>query len=304
MNRVAVLILTWNDFFDTKECIESILISENKNSLDLFIINNGSNRKISAQLESFQTLHSDKITLLDTSSNLGFAGGMNFGIRSLNLEDYSHVLLLNNDTIIPEGALDTLIFESVELQASVAGPCITYYPETEEIWHGGGRISQIGTILTDQYKKDFSSALQKQASVKCDFISGCVMLLSTKLLRKGVFLDDAYFYSVEDLDFCLQMREQGEAIFFIPSSQVHHKVSRSSGGWLSSFSCQHFIWGRGRLSRKQKGLCRIGNLIIDILGYAPNRAWRMDDGDKRTFGLKYLSLLKYYFMGFSGRSVQ
>lgn len=103
--NVDVIIPVYEGLKETINCIDSVLKSKNNQPLNLIVINDCSpNKDLSRQLE----LHAKKnrYTLIVNKKNLGFVGTVNTGIR-MNTEN--DVILLNSDTVVPNGWLDQLV---------------------------------------------------------------------------------------------------------------------------------------------------------------------------------------------------
>ncbi len=132
--KVYVIVLNWNNWQDTIECLESIFRLEYDN-FQVLAVDNGStdgseekiqewaegesvsivryNRETAEQgglLEKEKDLTQPSIVFIQTESNLGYAGGNNVGMKyALNQDDCKYVWLLNNDTIIDRDALTEMV---------------------------------------------------------------------------------------------------------------------------------------------------------------------------------------------------
>ena len=103
-------------------------------------------------------------------------------------------------------------------------------------------------------------------------MSGCAMLIRTSLIRRIGFLDDAYFYSVEDLDYCLTAHAAGANVVHVIEARIGHRVSRTAGGWDSPFAVRHNLWGKGRLIAKHAGTwTRISALAFHLVAVIPGK---------------------------------
>jgi GT2 family glycosyltransferase len=95
--KLSVLIVTWNSAADIDACIDSINYGE---EFEVIVVDNASTDATPGLLHQHHHLR-----LIENSSNLGYAGANNQGIK---LATGEYVLLLNPDTRIDLGALDTL----------------------------------------------------------------------------------------------------------------------------------------------------------------------------------------------------
>lgn len=173
---VAVVLLNWNGWADTIECLETLLRSDYPDFRVIVCDNassDGSLDKIAAwadgQLEAggaegFQRLRAaplarplayqrldatqalqapardTPLTLIDTGGNLGFAGGNNVGLRhAMASGRYAYYWLLNNDTVIEPDALSHLV-ERMDADAGIgiAGSTLRHYYAPQLVQVAGG----------------------------------------------------------------------------------------------------------------------------------------------------------------------
>ena len=102
---IAIVILNWNNYPDTKKCLDSLSKLTYQNTT-IILVDNGS------QDDSNRLLKEEypDITILELPKNLGFAGGTNFGIKYALKNSFKHILLLNNDTeVLAEDFLTILV---------------------------------------------------------------------------------------------------------------------------------------------------------------------------------------------------
>ena len=80
------------------------------------------------------------LATLQNRENLGFAGGMNTGLRWALERSYSSITILNNDTVVPPGTVSML---SARAQRGIAvSPEVRYADGTEQVWFGGGVVDR------------------------------------------------------------------------------------------------------------------------------------------------------------------
>ncbi|MGM0562343.1 MAG: glycosyltransferase [Pseudomonadota bacterium] len=102
--KVDVVIPVYEGFEETLGCIDSALAARNKVDHRLIVINDKSpNTKLSKELRRHSERHG--YILLENEQNLGFVGTVNRGMR---LHDDADVVLLNSDTVVPDGWLDQI----------------------------------------------------------------------------------------------------------------------------------------------------------------------------------------------------
>lgn len=105
---VDVIIPVYEGLKETLDCIESVLASGDKQKHRLIVINDKSpNPKLSSELRAHARRHG--YSLLENERNLGFVGTVN---RGMALHEDADVVLLNADTLVPDGWLDQLVAQA------------------------------------------------------------------------------------------------------------------------------------------------------------------------------------------------
>ena len=138
--KTAIVILNFNSFIDSKECVESILIS-NESNYTIIIVDNASVDNSIIELKShFEDYRN--IIFIENKVNGGFSYGCNVGIRKALDDNFDFVLLLNNDTIVTNGFLTNLkeTFKLNKRIGIVGGT--TYFNNSNVIWDAGGYICE------------------------------------------------------------------------------------------------------------------------------------------------------------------
>src|SRR3954452_20095540 len=131
--RVAVVVLNWNGGDDTLDCLRSLARIASP-QCDPVVVDNassdGSAERVEREFPEARVLRNDE--------NLGFAGGNNVGIRYALSQGYSHVLVLNNDTVVEPTAVSRLLDALSDYAlAVVACPLMTYAESPDLVWYAG-----------------------------------------------------------------------------------------------------------------------------------------------------------------------
>ena len=94
---VAVIILNWNNYEDTSQCLESVLKSDTHGFwLEVIVVDNGSTDGSCDRLE----VDYPSVTFIRSGENYGFARGNNSGIKHARRRGADYVLLLNQAVIL------------------------------------------------------------------------------------------------------------------------------------------------------------------------------------------------------------
>lgn len=223
--KVFIIILNWNGYRDTDECIRS-LMELSYPSYQIVVVDNGSTDGSVARLkEEFK-----EIVCIANKENLGFAGGNNVGVRYALEHEADYVLLLNNDTIVAPSMLDKLV-EAGEADAGIGilGAKIYCYPESSRLWGAGGEIDWMhGKTYHIGYHEPDDGQWNRAMDV--DYVSGCALMVKRGVLEKAGLLDERYFLYYEETDFCIRARNKGFRVLYVPEAKLWHKVSSTTGG--------------------------------------------------------------------------
>ncbi|MGG3006026.1 glycosyltransferase family 2 protein [Geobacillus stearothermophilus] len=227
---VAIIILNWNAYDDTFECLKS-LEHLTYPYFHVFLVDNASK---DGSFDKLQQDYKDgkfhiPITFIQTGANLGFAGGNNVAIREAYKQGYQYFWMLNNDTVVDSNALTSLVeVLKKDKQVVIVGSKIYYYG-TDIIWFAGGRINTFTSAIRHigQGKKDIGQYNKRKY---VDYITGCSLLFRRELIDAVGYMEEDYFLYYEETDWNIRARKQGYHVMYVPESIVYHKVSVSSGG--------------------------------------------------------------------------
>lgn len=247
MTKVSIIVLNWNGWRDTIECLESlyqidypdytiILVDNGSDDESLFKIREYAQGTLKVKSPFFEYNPENKpieiieypgenenkipgrtLILIKNEINYGFTEGNNIGIRyALEHLHPDYIVLLNNDTVVDPHFLTELVKPSTSCEKiGIAGPRIYSYEEPEKTQYGGGKINWwIGKPIH----------CEREQGGEVEFVTGCCMLLNAKA---DPFFDPVYFAYFEDADLCMSMKRKGYTLVYTPSSKIYHKGSRS-----------------------------------------------------------------------------
>ena len=223
--QVTIIILNWNGKEDTLECLASVDHLDYPN-YEVIVVDNGSTD------DSVDTISKQypNITLLQTGANLGYAGGNNVGIRWALEHGADYVLLLNNDTVIATDLLSAFINADKLLPAgSILGAKIFFYDEPGKLWFAGSQWNN-GSNSFEHIGHGQSDSAEYNRMAEVDYIAGCAIFASATTFKEVGLLDEGFFLTYEETDWCYRARAIGHKCIFVPDAKLWHKVSSSFGG--------------------------------------------------------------------------
>ncbi len=218
--KVSIVILNWNGYDVTSECLISLSKIDYPN-YEIVLVDNGSADGSPDRLAA----EFPEVALIRNLKNLGFTGGNNVGIRRALEENADYVLLLNNDTVVAPNFLSELIRAGEsDKRIGLLNPKILYFEPSNRIWYAGGSFNIWKGIASHRGNREVDRGLY-DSQEEVTFITGCAFLIKTELIRKIGPLDDTLFYTCEDTDWTIRSLNAGYRALYVPSSVVRHKES-------------------------------------------------------------------------------
>lgn len=240
MPKVSIVILNWNGWKDTIPCLESLQKINSKDlSVEIVVVDNASNDESVKKINNFKSKF--KLTLLQTGSNLGFAGGNNVGLRYSLENNFDYVCVLNNDTIVDEDCIQEFLKSAKKNpDFGILTPKI-YFAHGFEfhkdrytkkdlgkvIWSAGGDLDW-ANVYGSNHGVDEVDTGQFDKERIVDFATGACMFISSKVLKECGYFDEKYYLYLEDTDLSIRIRNSGRTVIYVPKAIIWHKVSQSS----------------------------------------------------------------------------
>src|SRR5207248_2802869 len=96
---VSVIVLTYNNWEYTNACLFALRSCSDYPNLEIIVVDNASSDETRDRLRELEG-QDDRLRVILSDTNLGFAGGNNIGLRAARGE---YVIILNNDTVVTRG---------------------------------------------------------------------------------------------------------------------------------------------------------------------------------------------------------
>jgi GT2 family glycosyltransferase len=220
---IYTVILNWENYADTKKCIESFQrIKYNK--VKIIVVDNGSLDGSGLRL---QEEFPDTIFCFN-KQNLGFARGCNVGIKVALADPQCHyVLLLNNDMRVDGGFLEPAIRAAeADPRVGLVTGKVLYDDPPNLIWHAGGYIHP---IRRQGMTRGFREIDRGQYDQICEthWASGAMMLIKRRVLETVGLLPEEYFFGQEEWDYSVAVRRAAFKILYVPEFKAFHKAGGS-----------------------------------------------------------------------------
>lgn len=219
---VMIIVLTWNNFKDTAECLQSLQKIDYPN-YRVVLIDNGSEDDSINKISSLYP----ELTIIENKKNLGYAGGNNVGIKYAASERAEYILLLNNDLIVEESLVSEFIRVSEQYRdAGILGGSNYYYDKRNMIQFSGGIIDwKRGNVIDTTRHKIDEGQFERVREV--DTVAGSCLFIPAKIIKQIGLLDIRYFLNFEETDWCQRIKKAGYRVYSCLAAKVWHKVSVS-----------------------------------------------------------------------------
>jgi hypothetical protein len=252
--RIAIIILNWNGWKDTLECLESLPTLE-RQDFAVVVVDNASTDVSRPKLLEWMSAHNSSAQVnavineadiegfnrkfktsehiyVQSTRNGGFAAGNNLGIRLALQAGCEYVWLLNNDTVVDPAALVAL--EQCIAQDPRIGMCgsvLRYYDDRTMIQAVGGvqfdfllgRGKQLGQGLSSDDIK-----VAELAKESLTYVSGASLFMSAIFLHDVGLMEESYFLYFEEIDWAVRAAPKWK-IATVINSIVYHKEGGSIG---------------------------------------------------------------------------
>ena len=220
---VYVIVLTWNNYHDTKKCLKS-LQQVTYPKLRIVIVDNGSadgsGQRLQVEFSQYEFVFNE--------ANLGFARGCNRGIRVASEDpDCAYVLLLNNDMEVEPDFLEPAVAAAEgNASAGLVTGKILFGDRRNVIWQAGGyihglRIQGIAPAWNQLDDGRWDSA------VETNWASGAMLLIPRATLEQVGLLPEEYFFGVEEWDYSTSVKKAGMKILYVPHFKGYHHAGSS-----------------------------------------------------------------------------
>lgn len=252
----GVVIVTFNSGDVILDCLETLL-SASRGRLRVVVVDNASTDDTVARIQGWaagdlkhspeaelpfeslpvakpvlvstdQTLDAG-LTLLQSAENLGFAGGVNIGLKAL-LQDpeVDYFWVLNPDCVTPPDTVDGLLayLEHDRPQGMIGGR-VNYVATPDVIQIDGGLVN-FKTGVTGNINLGASHAATPEPdSAALDFITGASMIVSRSFLDQVGLMREDYFLYYEEVDWA--MRRGDLPLHYCAALLVYHHAGTSIG---------------------------------------------------------------------------
>ena len=229
--KISIVIANKDHLEDLKRCITSIREKSTYENYEIIVVENGSETK--EIFDYYDKLKDDpqiKVVTYTEKGSFNYSKVNNFGVKEAS-GDY--ILLLNNDTqVITVNWMEELLMYAQREDVGAVGAKLYYGNKT--IQHAGV-VLQLGAHRTaghshyGQHRDNLGYMGRLCYAQDVSAVTGACLLVKKKLFEEVGGLDESFAISLNDVDFCLKLREKGLLNVFTPFAELYHFESVSRG---------------------------------------------------------------------------
>jgi N-acetylglucosaminyl-diphospho-decaprenol L-rhamnosyltransferase len=226
---VSIVIVNFNTFAYTAQCLDSIAAHPPKASYEIFLVDNASSDDSADRLEA----NYPQVRIIRSTTNRGIAGGNNLGIRASSGQ---YILLLNNDTLVWPGTIDMTVdfLISHPRAGGVGGNLLnddgsfqSGYSGFHTLWSVFLTTTKLGLLLRPYYPSHPPGKSIRQV----DWMSTAFMTFRRDALEEIGLVDEEYFIYSDETDLQYRLQKQGWEIYYLPDLNTTHFGGKSLNQW-------------------------------------------------------------------------
>lgn len=212
MNKIYVIIVTYNAMNWIDKCLGSLLSEDN--TYPVIIDNCSKDNTISYVKEHYPEVH-----VIVNKQNKGFGQANNQGIEYAYKNGATHFFLLNQDAWVENGCIELLVKVQNEHKFAIVSPihlnglgdCFDYgfYEAAIERMHNVNYVSDSYLGKVKEY-------------YKARDINAAAWMLSRETIETIGGFDPLYFHYGEDMNYCQRIMYHNKEMVFVPGAIIHH----------------------------------------------------------------------------------
>lgn len=223
--KVGIVILNWNNYEDTKECLQSIETLD-YSSLEVVVVDgkssDDSTKRIEQEFPDYRYIYLRKDT--------GYSGGNNAGIKFLLEKGVELILSLNNDVVLTPDVLKLLVPEIQKSEKiGMVGPRIYSYYDRSLFQLSGGYVDVIRSRPMPKWARDNNGKHYSSWPFTVKKLPAACLLMKREVIDDIGLMNENYFLYYADADWEKKAFDKGWLLCCVPEARVYHKVFSTTG---------------------------------------------------------------------------
>lgn len=244
--KISIVIANKDHADDLRRCISSIIEKSTYENYEIIVVeNNSTSKEIFDYYKELEDVEQVKVVTYEPkadaakeSTGEGDAAKPGFNYSAVNNFGVAHttgdyILLLNNDTqVITVNWMEELLMYAQREDVGAVGGKLYY--ENKTIQHAGvvlalGAHRTAGHSHYGQHRENLGYMGRLCYAQNVSAVTGACLLVKKSLFEEVGGLDEGFAISLNDVDFCLKLREKGLLNVFTPFAELYHFESISRG---------------------------------------------------------------------------
>ena len=280
---VSIVIVSYNGRVHLRECLTSIYEHTAEITFEVIVVDNASKDGTPEMVIA----EFPKTTLIRRSSNAGFAYAVNEGIA---VSRGACVMLLNPDTEFTGNALPPMrSYLDDHPDIAVLAPKLLDSDGSLQLscraFPGyGTALFNRNSLLTRFFGRNrFSqrylmTGFNHEEVADVDWASAACWLLPRLAIEKIGPLDEGYFWTIEDVDYCQRVHRAGLRVVYFPDVEITHHIGGSSKSAANRAILERHrgMWRYYKEYRRpERALTRTAMDALVWIGIQARRAWKL-----------------------------
>ena len=257
--KISIVIANKDHVEDLERCISSILDRTSYMNYEIIIVeNNSETKEIFEYYDSLKKYANIKVVKFEGEFN--YSAVNNLGVKHA---DGDYILLLNNDTqVISVNWIEELLMFAQRNDVGAVGAKLYYGDKT--VQHAGvvlqmGAHRTAGHVHCRQGRDSIGYMGKLCYAQNVSAVTAACLLVSKAKYDEVGGLDENFRVALNDVDFCLKLREKGYLNIFTPYSELYHYESISRGSDLEGPNMERLDKEAEDFKAKWKGILDKGD---------------------------------------------
>lgn len=278
MNDLAIIILNYNSFDDTKREVNSLL-NEGVSPQSIYVVDNNSKDRQEIQKLGTQ----NQINYILSDHNGGYAYGNNLAVKKAIEDGKNYFLLLNPDIEISLTSIEQLYKDLQEFSnVGIIGPRICYRNDRNKIFSDGGLLFPeqgfMGGHANGEQAKNSIKASDYNYNIK--YVDGSALMFKKEILDEIGFMNENFFMYYEESEWCLRLLKNTNWKIAVNTKCEAYNIASDKGSFYEYYMTRNRIW-----------VCRLYNGNIK---YVTKERWKLA---RKAFKKGKFSMAKAYVRG-------
>lgn len=229
--KISIIIANKDHVEDLKKCVSSIIEKSTYENYEIVVVeNNSETKEIFSYYEELSENPKVKVVTYKQKGAFNYSAVNNYGVSA---SDGEYVLLLNNDTqVITVNWMEELLMYAQRPDVGAVGAKLYY--ENKTIQHAGvvlglGAHRTAGHSHYGQHRENLGYMGRLCYAQNVSAVTGACLMVKRMLFNRVGGLEESFAISLNDVDFCLKLREEGFLNVFTPFAELYHFESVSRG---------------------------------------------------------------------------